>query len=936
MASRKEAARPPRGHPLPRRLFSIDSLRKEKSGSDSDTASVAGKDTTKRTRVPSGASSTGGQPSVQMTTSTDTEDSGGEKVLQWMDGQTVRSPDELKEQSPAGDEKLRHRLHIQRPVPLRLGADTRALSGDEAPLPSPGKRRWDTLRAHVLPNSANSVNAPQPYTRPGTPSSAGASPPPSRPSTPKSYRFGQKIFRQVVEQAREVAVDEHRKFADSILKACWAARFGESSTRPRPEREGSQATVASTLHIPFMASAASLPNPGSHSFPSINVMRRQGSSQTVAVDSRTPSVAMIQQALTFSMVMNRPAALPHETHVLSALLVPFLGPYRSEQVSFEQQTAVETFEYLIRTWKAPSNEVDLDRCIWCCNAASVPSGSRMRILGALSSLLFSRERTLSADTPLVLRALFQAMFSLLMCLSSTSSQAEVESLRAYIAAIRDGQCGTPSPQSLEKEYGVRWSRNDNDQDVRRLIAIEGLIGQLEIGSESSRKWMLRNLVEEFWPSYTAQMTLTSLQSCIHAHKLKTFVTTASNLLCTASSGLLTDASVISRIFQTRILSEVDSIHDKDIAGARPAVLRLALNLTCVREFDGRSLIMEQIGSWLQDTTGWKLTVEDALNDMIVNAGWPTLLRLLQPVSHDYPENVRAPLTLILLPLLHDRLMANTPEDPCQPLINFLDSISRMYPKLFYKPIFTCAASGKDLTIANHICVLSCLSHYLTDFWCRDADMMSVALMSDAAGAKPPTQPTGTVWGRERIGQSVLILELINHLRNVRQTRDVMLTASATRFAVSLEARLGALIQAKEQKGRIPRFQRRLFCALFREIRLITRSLKPAPWLATMITWILDESTVELESGGDEIVTSFNKLQALYTHAQEAFRGGSKVCKDNSVRVACNRRPTLKVSGRPSRWRNCDRDNDAPGVFASASYFHSVPAVGACFWLTQPG
>lgn len=181
---------------------------------------------------------------------------------------------------------------------------------------------------------------------------------------------------------------------------------------------------------------------------------------------------------------------------------------------------------------------------------------------------------------------------------------------------------------------------------------------------------------------------------------------------------------------------------------------------------------------------------------IVNAGWPTLLRLLQPVSHDYPENVRAPLVLILLPLLHDvctrdlrvrsvtdvhwartqRLMANTPEDPCQPLIDFLDSISRMYPKLFYKPIFTCAASGKDLTIANHICVLSCLSHYLTDFWCRDADMMSVALMSDAAGAKPPTQPTGTVWGRERIGQSVLILELINHLRNVRQTKDVMLVS----------------------------------------------------------------------------------------------------------------------------------------------------------------
>ena len=126
----------------------------------------------------------------------------------------------------------------------------------------------------------------------------------------------------------------------------------------------------------------------------------------------------------------------------------------------------------------------------------MPSASRVRILGALSSLLFSRDKTFNAETPMILRTLFQGLFSLLLCLaSSADATAAAESLKAYIAAVRDGQCGTPSPQALEKVYGARWTKADSETRVRHAIATESVIGCIETGSEDSRKWMLHNLLE---------------------------------------------------------------------------------------------------------------------------------------------------------------------------------------------------------------------------------------------------------------------------------------------------------------------------------------------------------------------------------------------------------------------------------------------------------
>lgn len=88
----------------------------------------------------------------------------------------------------------------------------------------------------------------------------------------------------------------------------------------------------------------------------------------------------------------------------------------------------------------------------------------------------------------------------------------------------------------------------------------------------------------------------------------------------------------------------------------------------------------------------------------------------------------------------------------------------MYPQIFYKPLFACAASSKELTIQNHLSTLTVISRFLPDFWTRDSEMISVALMSDGVSKPSKLKPT---WGKERLGQSALLVELIGHIQSVR-------------------------------------------------------------------------------------------------------------------------------------------------------------------------
>lgn len=119
----------------------------------------------------------------------------------------------------------------------------------------------------------------------------------------------------------------------------------------------------------------------------------------------------------------------------------------------------------------------------------------MRIIGSLSSILFNKERTFQAETPAILQTLLQCLFSLLAILrSSPDSMQEADNVVACIVGIKSGQGGTPSPQALEKEYGVR-RKDEDDEQVREIITAESVIGCLEVGSEASRRWTLHHLVE---------------------------------------------------------------------------------------------------------------------------------------------------------------------------------------------------------------------------------------------------------------------------------------------------------------------------------------------------------------------------------------------------------------------------------------------------------
>jgi len=62
--------------------------------------------------------------------------------------------------------------------------------------------------------------------------------------------------------------------------------------------------------------------------------------------------------------------------------------------------------------------------------------------------------------------------------------------------------------------------------------------------------------------------------------------------------------------------------------------------------------------------------------------------------------------------------------------------------------------------------------YLPSFWIRDAEMLLVALMSDSGGIERGSQDSvGPSWGQARLGQLVVLIELIAHVQATRQDKD---------------------------------------------------------------------------------------------------------------------------------------------------------------------
>ncbi|EKM76705.1 hypothetical protein AGABI1DRAFT_18593, partial [Agaricus bisporus var. burnettii JB137-S8] len=153
----------------------------------------------------------------------------------------------------------------------------------------------------------------------------------------------------------------------------------------------------------------------------------------------------------------------------------------------------------------------------------------------------------------------------------------------------------------------------------------------------------------------------------------------------------------------------------------------------------------------------------------------------------------------------------------------LQTLSTLLPTIFFKPLFTLSAMDMKseysvLSISNALGNVYGLAGVVKDWWVRDDEMISVALMSDIPGG---SRKKGGDEAKDKNRSSLA----------GRRSGD---EAEKSRRGGEGE-RLGQTC-VLEQIQRISPTQRMLYCILFREIRLLTRSLRPVPWLGIVLRW----------------------------------------------------------------------------------------------------
>ncbi|KAF9558076.1 hypothetical protein CPC08DRAFT_25218 [Agrocybe pediades] len=290
--------------------------------------------------------------------------------------------------------------------------------------------------------------------------------------------------------------------------------------------------------------------------------------------------------------------------------------------------------------------------------------------------------------------------------------------------------------------------------------------------------------------------------------------------------------------------------------------------------------MTIIAQWYRGTDGssWKAVIETALRKIII-AGWTTCVPIISSILKYIPVDLKKNLFSFIMPILNDQLVEDPPPNPCSGLSKFLVSLSKSQPPVFFKPLFACAASDKEVIVVNHLCTLQVHSNYVGDYWFRDVDMMCMALLGDAT---PSTASSNaSAFGVARLGQLVLLVELTGQIQEVRRKKESLLgmpdgsLAEIMRFVTSLETRLWTMVETKERSMFLPASQRMLLSILFREIRLLTKSTRPAPWLQRALEWFKVYYAPDAEDLEREVVSSTERIQGLYIAAQDGVQQGQK-------------------------------------------------------------
>ncbi|KAF5359637.1 hypothetical protein D9756_003121 [Leucocoprinus leucothites] len=475
----------------------------------------------------------------------------------WIDSREILTSSPVQNAPPTTHKDLRKVL----PFASSSSSSFRSASPDSFSVADPNDRhareRWDSVRKHVLVAAGQTVSSPtgsrsgtptpgpgpntnSPYYHYQQPSSASSTTsfpqrPPSRSQTPKpGSRLAARLgFKHVVEHARETAVDENRRLADDIFRACWAMRgSGDSFNSGRTKHGDTLNTMFTGAQSPYGGGY----NPSSTS--TFNVSASLASASTSAYNlinstshiplhtqHPTPSIKHLHQVLwqasgsTSSSL--RSVYLPHETLVLSMLLTPFLSgsigtndPATAGRLEEERWLAIDAFEVMVKTWPPANEMASAERCLWCTKASTPLSASplRTRILSSLWSLTNPNENTHVVLSPDTIHSIASGIFLLFPLLSPLPPQpqphreetsSDVSILKEVLSHL---STGVLDEEACEDEYdSVKWNAKADDADVvRRTMLSEALARCLMVcsteGRESARMvgWFIGQAFDDYW------------------------------------------------------------------------------------------------------------------------------------------------------------------------------------------------------------------------------------------------------------------------------------------------------------------------------------------------------------------------------------------------------------------------------------------------------
>ncbi|KAF8635387.1 hypothetical protein AX15_000390 [Amanita polypyramis BW_CC] len=753
---------------------------------------------------------------------------------------------------------------------------------------STSRARWDKIRQHVIVSSASiHRGSPQPQL------TAQPFSPPPRSTTPKPFRLARLGFRHVVEQARE-AVDDASIFATEVRKACWISRYPEQY-KPKGERDGFATTMSSTLYLPFMSNASLSGASGLSS----GVAKRQDSMASQSTSTSIsglsnqhpiPSVKPLWQLL---MTYATPSAdgtlwcpiLPHETLILSMLQGPFLrSSHQQERVRNEQRLAMESFEIIFKTWFPNSESSFVNYCLWCCSTSMIPpSGLRLRALNAIHGLLGSRNVKLISSP-----AAFQSLASGLLNILAVSMTNPVylkdndatKTVQSCLNLVYSGACTAFDSKALDERYSAAYSEGD-DARIFELLILESLAKCVETTRGPTRAWLVQYVCNEKWVSLHKDSDLSPLLLTLHAEKLNSLSRAAAYVISSHETdpGLPdSELQLVLQLLQDRILPEINFIGANKAAKARQSVAKAILYVvTLNRHKHLEQWVTSTIHEWYRSSTDWKSAFESILQDVINVEAWTITLKTLNLLLYLSRDPARQNIVAFSLPLLNQRIVEDPPLYPSKDLSNIFNQLSHQYPPIFYKPLFFCAASSKEFSLINHLCTLTAITKFVPDFWIRDAEMISVALVSNV-GKKTDAEQAGAPFKAGQLGQLVILVELISQVQTARHRKEeIPGTESAfldiVKYLVSLESRLSVLLDARERNFLYPFSFRVLYCILFREIRLLTHSSKPAAWLPKVVTWLIEYYDERMTSSAEheELEDTLGRLQTLYETAQHGAR-----------------------------------------------------------------